>query len=347
MLWISTHAQSNDANLILSRWTLVSDSTKNLSEGNSPGQVTGYLLREIVRRAIAIAQLITYSEKPNSWLTDSVRSAMRLCSPDLIYSRIRKSRIKVKNFHICWYNGFCAKMIDILSIFSGVFMLFLACAVCCCCLRCSVWVCYELWHPREGIVCRLSPIFVKKGYVYFLADLYICFLQLILSNHPPIWLGCDKRFSAIELASFTVRLLNRKSYKLIMQHFCRLYIHTNRFYICIYPSISLIVISAWNGFSALYLFKPNGLQLLFNWLWNGIQELFGAHYSFVYNANCIHSINGNILLLANNTESLINQSLFVFKCTVYYLIVKVCDNKPRPQIHPWDIEREPQPSIGM
>lgn len=29
------------------------------------------------------------------------------------------------------------------------------------------------------------------------------FLQLILSNRPPIWPGRDKRFSAIELASFT------------------------------------------------------------------------------------------------------------------------------------------------
>lgn len=36
-----------------------------------------------------------------------------------------------------------------------------------------------------------------------LASPYICFLQLILSNRPPIWPGRDKRFSAIELASFT------------------------------------------------------------------------------------------------------------------------------------------------
>lgn len=40
--------------------------------------------------------------KTNSWLTDSVRSAMRLCSQKLISSRVRKSRIKVRNLHISW-----------------------------------------------------------------------------------------------------------------------------------------------------------------------------------------------------------------------------------------------------
>ncbi|XP_023172755.1 uncharacterized protein LOC111600719 isoform X11 [Drosophila hydei] len=39
-------------------------------------------------------------------------------------------------------------MLDILSIFSGVFLLFLSCAICCCCLRFAVWACYELWQPR-------------------------------------------------------------------------------------------------------------------------------------------------------------------------------------------------------
>ncbi|KRF80116.1 uncharacterized protein [Drosophila virilis] len=40
-------------------------------------------------------------------------------------------------------------MLDLMSIFSGVFLLFLSCAICCCCLRFAVWACYELWQPRE------------------------------------------------------------------------------------------------------------------------------------------------------------------------------------------------------
>lgn len=43
------------------------------------------------------------------------------------------------------------KMLDLMSIFSGVFLLFLSCAICCCCLRFAVWACYELWQPREGM----------------------------------------------------------------------------------------------------------------------------------------------------------------------------------------------------
>ncbi|KRG04399.1 uncharacterized protein LOC6579160 isoform X14 [Drosophila mojavensis] len=39
-------------------------------------------------------------------------------------------------------------MLDLLSIFSGVFILFLCCAICCCCLRFAVWACYELWQTR-------------------------------------------------------------------------------------------------------------------------------------------------------------------------------------------------------
>lgn len=40
--------------------------------------------------------------KANSWLTDSVRSAMRLSPPKLIYSQIRKCRKKFQNFHTVW-----------------------------------------------------------------------------------------------------------------------------------------------------------------------------------------------------------------------------------------------------
>ncbi|XP_032589804.1 uncharacterized protein LOC6560808 isoform X10 [Drosophila grimshawi] len=38
-------------------------------------------------------------------------------------------------------------MSDVISIFSGVFLLFLSCAICCCCLRFGVWACYVLWKP--------------------------------------------------------------------------------------------------------------------------------------------------------------------------------------------------------
>lgn len=47
-----------------------------------------------------------------------------------------------------------------------------------------------------------------------------------------------------------------------MQHFCRLYIHI--FFLYILSLISLVVVSALNGFSAICLFKPNGLELLLN-----------------------------------------------------------------------------------
>lgn len=54
-----------------------------------------------------------------------------------------------------------------------------------------------------------------------------------------------------------------------------------------------------------------------------------------------------MLILCCNTGSFIDRFPFVFKCVVYYLVFKVCDCKKPPEIHAWDIEREPPPRIGM
>lgn len=95
-------------------------------------------------------------------------------------------------------------------------------------------------------------------------------------------------------------------------------------------------------------FQAQRIRIAFELPRNDSQGFVGPHHSIVCIANCIHSTYGNILQLSCY-KGIFYQTilLFVFKCTVYYIIVKVCTYKPVPQIHPWDIEREPPPSIGM
>lgn len=92
-------------------------------------------------------------------------------------------------------------MLDILSIFSGVFLLFIACALCFCCLRCVVWACYDLWHPEEeGSVCEsvMILLFMDKGYNFLLLLTYGV-LRPILSNRLSIWLATISDFSLSKL----------------------------------------------------------------------------------------------------------------------------------------------------
>lgn len=70
----------------------LSESAKHSSEGNSPGQLTGYLLKESYSPHSSADNLL---RKTNSWLTDSVRCAMRLIS-----LRVRESQELKCEIHI-------------------------------------------------------------------------------------------------------------------------------------------------------------------------------------------------------------------------------------------------------
>lgn len=51
-------------------------------------------------------------------------------------------------------------MLDILFILGGV-LVFIVFSLCCCCMRCAVWACYDWWHPQQGSVIFLL---MEEGY---------------------------------------------------------------------------------------------------------------------------------------------------------------------------------------
>ncbi|XP_068143866.1 uncharacterized protein [Drosophila tropicalis] len=62
-------------------------------------------------------------------------------------------------------------MEDILAYFSGFFIVFLSCAVLCCCLRFLLWSCYEVWQPprqsrRQQHPSQRQPRRDRQGTVY-------------------------------------------------------------------------------------------------------------------------------------------------------------------------------------